>query len=65
MVLDPIPQSLPVHFVGSRPQPPTSRRHPVEADTEEDRDPERDIETDNSLTNFLEIDADTDEDRDT
>ena len=25
MVLDPIPQSLPVHFVGSRPQPPTSR----------------------------------------
>jgi len=24
MVLDPIPQSLPVHFVGSRPQPPTS-----------------------------------------
>jgi len=26
MVLDPIPQSLPVHFLGSRPQPPTSRR---------------------------------------
>ena len=26
MVLDPIPQSLPVHFFGSRPQPPTSRR---------------------------------------
>jgi len=26
MVLDPIPQSLPVHFFGSRPQPPTS--HP-------------------------------------
>ena len=25
MVLDPIPQSLPVHFFGSRPQPPTSR----------------------------------------
>ena len=25
MVLDPIPQSLPVHFLGSRPQPPTSR----------------------------------------
>jgi len=25
MVLDPIPQSLPVHFYGSRPQPPTSR----------------------------------------
>ena len=25
MVLDPIPQSLPVHFSGSRPQPPTSR----------------------------------------
>ena len=25
MVLDPIPQSLPVHFCGSRPQPPTSR----------------------------------------
>ena len=24
MVLDPIPQSLPVHFYGSRPQPPTS-----------------------------------------
>ena len=24
MVLDPIPQSLPVHFLGSRPQPPTS-----------------------------------------
>ena len=24
MVLDPIPQSLPVHFFGSRPQPPTS-----------------------------------------
>jgi len=26
MVLDPIPQILPVHFFGSRPQPPTSRR---------------------------------------
>jgi len=26
MVLHPIPQSLPVHFFGSRPQPPTSRR---------------------------------------
>jgi len=25
MVLDPIPQSLPVHIFGSRPQPPTSR----------------------------------------
>jgi len=25
MVPDPIPQSLPVHFFGSRPQPPTSR----------------------------------------
>ena len=25
MVLDPIPQSLPVHLFGSRPQPPTSR----------------------------------------
>ena len=25
MLLDPIPQSLPVHFFGSRPQPPTSR----------------------------------------
>ena len=25
MVLDPIPRSLPVHFFGSRPQPPTSR----------------------------------------
>jgi len=25
MVLDPIPQSLPVYFFGSRPQPPTSR----------------------------------------
>ena len=25
MVLDPIPQSLPVHFFGFRPQPPTSR----------------------------------------
>ena len=25
MVLDPIPQPLPVHFSGSRPQPPTSR----------------------------------------
>jgi len=24
MVLDPIPRSLPVHFFGSRPQPPTS-----------------------------------------
>ena len=24
MVLDPIPQTLPVHFFGSRPQPPTS-----------------------------------------
>jgi len=24
MVLDPNPQSLPVHFIGSRPQPPTS-----------------------------------------
>ena len=27
MVLDPIPQSLPVHFFGSRPQPPTSPQH--------------------------------------
>ena len=26
MVLDPIPQPLPVHFFGSRPQPPTSLR---------------------------------------
>ena len=26
IVLDPIPQSLPVHFFGSRPQPPTSPR---------------------------------------
>ena len=26
MVLDPIPQPLPVHFFGSRPQPPTSPR---------------------------------------
>ena len=26
MVLDPIPQPLPVHFFGSRPQPPTSHR---------------------------------------
>ena len=25
MVLDPIPQPLPVHFFGSRPQPPTSQ----------------------------------------
>ena len=25
MILDPIPQPLPVHFFGSRPQPPTSR----------------------------------------
>ena len=24
MVLDPLPQTLPVHFFGSRPQPPTS-----------------------------------------
>jgi len=29
MVLDPMPQSLPVHFFGSRPQPPTSPRHTV------------------------------------
>ena len=27
MVLDPIPQSLPVHFFRSRPQPPTSLAH--------------------------------------
>ena len=27
MVLDPIPQPLPVHFFGSRPQPPTSHLH--------------------------------------
>ena len=26
MVLDPIPQSLPVHFFGSRPQPPPTSR---------------------------------------
>ena len=26
MVVDPIPQSLPVHFFGSRPQPPTSHQ---------------------------------------
>ena len=30
MVLDPIPQSLPVHFFGSRPQPPTSRHSAIE-----------------------------------
>jgi len=30
MVLDPIPQSLPVHFFGSRPQPPTSRQEQPE-----------------------------------
>ena len=29
MVLDPIPQSLPVHFFGSRPQPPTSLKSPT------------------------------------
>jgi len=29
MVLDPIPQPLPVHFFGSRPQPPTSPKNPV------------------------------------
>ena len=29
MVLDPIPQSLPVHFFGSRPQPPTSPSYRV------------------------------------
>ena len=29
MVLDPIPQPLPVHVFGSRPQPPTSQRSPV------------------------------------
>ena len=29
MVLDPIPQPLPVHFFGSRPQPPTSPRQSV------------------------------------
>ena len=29
MVLDPIPQSLPVHFFGSRPQPPTSLNRPT------------------------------------
>ena len=27
MVLDPIPQSLSIHFFGSRPQPPTSPMH--------------------------------------
>ena len=34
MVLDPIPQSLPVHLFGSRPQPPTSRdiRIPIDVD---------------------------------
>jgi len=31
MVLDPIPQSLPVHFFGSRPQPPTSPNDVVRA----------------------------------
>ena len=29
MVLDPIPQSLPVHFFGSRPQPPTSQNRSI------------------------------------
>ena len=33
MVLDPIPQSLPVHFFGSRPQPPTSCRMEVSTHT--------------------------------
>jgi len=31
MVLDPIPQSLPVHFFGSRPQPPTSHHCSISA----------------------------------
>jgi len=31
MVLEPIPQSLPVHFFGSRPQPPTSPRGDLQA----------------------------------
>ena len=31
MVLDPIPQPLPVHFFGSRPQPPTSRKRQCSA----------------------------------
>ena len=34
MVLDPIPQSLPVHFFGSRPQPPTSRAAPSSPEIE-------------------------------
>ena len=39
MVLDPIPQSLPVHFFGSRPQPPTSQRDlSITRDTEERRE---------------------------
>jgi len=35
MVLDPIPQSLPVHFFGSRPQPPTVHSSHVNPQTEE------------------------------
>ena len=35
IVLDPIPQSLPVHFFGSRPQPPTSRQEFARANWKE------------------------------
>ena len=38
MVLDPIPQSLLVHFFGSRPQPPTSRHKFVYGTAREDAD---------------------------
>ena len=44
MVLDPIPQSLPVHFFGSRPQPPTSRR-----ETSQERHQKRDIRRETSV----------------
>ena len=41
MVLDPIPQILPVHFFGSRPQPPTSRMRATERLRERDRGRDR------------------------
>ena len=44
MVLDPIPQSLPVYFFGSRPQPPTSQHLAIPIASSRVRERERERE---------------------
>ena len=50
MVLDPIPQPLPVHFLGSRPQPPTSPFYCLEGNNVPTHSRQATIEDDNVPT---------------